>query len=130
MLIAGINGHICELCVEQAYEIVKEELGDHIKVEEGMFRLPDNFTPKEIKSYLDEYVIGQESAKKIMSVAVYNHYKRLNAPLDSEVEIEKSNVILTGNTGTGKTLIAKCIARLLNVPFAIVDAITCSKLTN
>lgn len=123
MLIAGINGHICEVCVEQAYEIVKEELGtkaDAIKGEH--FMLPENITPVQIKEYLDDYVIGQDNAKRVMAVAVYNHYKRLNTPKDADVEIEKSNVILTGNTGTGKTLLAKCIAKLLNVPFAIVDA--------
>ncbi len=122
MLIAGINGHICEMCVEQAYDIIKDELHDPQKPVDSRFLLPENFTPLSIKKYLDEYVIGQEEAKRVMSVAVYNHYKRLNAPHVNDVEIEKSNVLLTGNTGTGKTLIAKCIARLLNVPFAIVDA--------
>lgn len=123
MLIAGINGHICEVCVEQAYEIVKEELGTKADIIKGEhFMLPENITPVQIKEYLDDYVIGQDNAKRVMAVAVYNHYKRLNTPKDSDVEIEKSNVILTGNTGTGKTLLAKCIAKLLNVPFAIVDA--------
>lgn len=123
MLIAGINGHICEVCVEQAYEIVKEELGTKADIMKGEhFMLPENITPVQIKEYLDDYVIGQDNAKRVMAVAVYNHYKRLNTPKDSDVEIEKSNVILTGNTGTGKTLLAKCIAKLLNVPFAIVDA--------
>jgi len=123
MLIAGINGHICEICVEQAHEIVKEELGTQAgKIKGEHFMLPDNITPVQIKEYLDDYVIGQDNAKRVMAVAVYNHYKRLNTPKDSDVEIEKSNVILTGNTGTGKTLLAKCIAKLLNVPFAIVDA--------
>lgn len=122
MLIAGINGHICEMCVEQAYDIIKDELHDSEKPVDSRFILPENFTPLYIKKYLDDFVIGQEEAKRVMSVAVYNHYKRLNAPHVNDVEIEKSNVLLTGNTGTGKTLIAKCIARLLNVPFAIVDA--------
>ena len=124
MLIAGINGHICEVCVEQAYDIVKEELGDGSHKEDVFnYNLPDSITPLNIKEYLDKYVIGQDAAKKIMAVAVYNHYKRLNHKKDSDgVEIEKSNVVLVGNTGTGKTLIAKCIAKLLNVPFAIVDA--------
>lgn len=123
MLIAGINGHICEVCVEQAYEIVKEELTNQsATADKAKFSLPEGITPMKIKEYLDDYVIGQDSAKKVMSVAVYNHYKRLNATQNSDVEIEKSNVILTGNTGTGKTLIAKCIAKMLNVPFAIVDA--------
>ncbi len=123
MLIAGINGHICEVCVEQAYEIVKEELTNQMTTsDKTKVSLPEGITPVKIKEYLDEYVIGQEAAKKVMAVAVYNHYKRLNAPQSADIEIEKSNVILTGNTGTGKTLIAKCIAKLLNVPFAIVDA--------
>jgi len=123
MLVAGINGHICDVCAEQAHEIVSEELGNRIQMEgNAQFTLPEHITPVKIKEYLDEYVIGQDAAKRIMSVAVYNHYKRLNAPKGSDVEIEKSNVVLTGNTGTGKTLLAKCIAKLLNVPFAIVDA--------
>lgn len=122
MLIGGLNGHICENCVEQAYEIIHEELFDKEDAKDPNFKLPENFTPKGIKKFLDEYVIGQDDAKKVIAVAVYNHYKRLNAPTQSDVEIEKSNVVLAGNTGTGKTLVAKCIARLLNVPFAIVDA--------
>jgi ATP-dependent Clp protease ATP-binding subunit ClpX len=122
MLIAGIDGHICEMCVEQAYQIVQEELHHQNDRRTSGMQLPPDFSPRRLKAHLDEYIIGQESAKKVISVAVYNHYRRLNMPASQEVEIEKSNVILTGHTGTGKTLIAKTIARLLNVPFAIVDA--------
>lgn len=122
VLIAGLDGHICDLCVEQAYNIIQEEMQQEGRSALRGFKLPPQFSPKKLKEFLDEYVIGQETAKKIISVAVYNHYRRLNAPQNADVEIEKSNVILVGNTGTGKTLIAKTIARLLNVPFAIVDA--------
>jgi ATP-dependent Clp protease ATP-binding subunit ClpX len=125
ILIAGIDGHICEMCVEQATEIIKEELYDHQGKKQpggGDFFLPDNLTPKAIKSHLDEYIIGQDDAKKFLSVAVYNHYKRLTQAIDDDVEIEKSNVLFVGQTGTGKTLLAKTIAKFLNVPFAIVDA--------
>ncbi len=129
ILIAGIEGHICETCVEQAVEIVEEELyGNkrrkaHAPVPKTHnFSLPESVTPKEIKAYLDQYVIGQEEAKKTLAVAVYNHYKRLRQPLGDDVEIEKSNVLFVGETGTGKTLMAKTIANFLNVPFAIVDA--------
>lgn len=122
MLIAGIDGHICETCVEQAYEIINEELKTRPgKSAEGGYSLPSSITPQEIKSFLDQYIIGQDDAKKYISVAVYNHYKRLNSKTD-DVEIEKSNIILVGETGTGKTLLAKTIARFLDVPFAIVDA--------
>lgn len=131
ILIAGIDGHICETCAEQAMDIVEEELYGHRKRSKAApaakatdFVLPDSVTPKDIKEYLDEYVIGQEEAKKTLSVAVYNHYKRLRQQdLDEDdVEIEKSNVLFVGETGTGKTLMAKTIANFLNVPFAIVDA--------
>ncbi|MCH2230987.1 MAG: ATP-dependent Clp protease ATP-binding subunit ClpX [Crocinitomicaceae bacterium] len=119
MLIAGVSGHICESCVSQAYTIVKEEDVQDEKIEQVINVLK----PAEIKTKLDDYVIGQSDAKKVLSVAVYNHYKRLNQPpAKDEVEIEKSNVILVGRTGTGKTLLAKTIAKMLNVPFCIADA--------
>ncbi len=122
ILIAGIDGHICEVCVEQATDIVKEELFSNKEKEKNKFLLPSNLTPAKIKEYLDEYVIGQDEAKKFLSVAVYNHYKRIGVEAMDDVEIEKSNILFVGRTGTGKTLMAKSIARLLNVPFAIVDA--------
>ncbi|MBK8701098.1 MAG: ATP-dependent Clp protease ATP-binding subunit ClpX [Saprospiraceae bacterium] len=124
LLIAGIDGHICEMCVEQAYQIVNEEVSaDKGKLASpNQFSLPENFKPQEIKNYLDQYVIGQDDAKKCLSVAVYNHYKRLRQKTKDDVEIEKSNIIFIGETGTGKTLMAKTIARFLDVPFAIVDA--------
>jgi len=124
ILIAGQDGHICENCVEHAQEIISQELvSGNTPLEEapGNFRLTIK-KPIEIKRFLDEYVIGQDDAKKILAVAVYNHYKRLNQKIENDVEIEKSNMIMVGETGTGKTLLAKSIARLLNVPFAIVDA--------
>jgi len=124
ILIAGLEGHICESCVEQAHDIVQEELYGKKNAagsEHSEFRLPEFITPREIKEHLDKYVIGQEDAKKFLSVAVYNHYKRLGQTAD-EVEIEKSNILFVGPTGTGKTLLAKTIAKFLNVPFAIVDA--------
>ncbi len=125
ILIAGIEGHICEACVEQASEIIEEELyGRKRSDAKGgrHFALPDDITPRQIKEHLDQYVIGQDEAKKVLSVAVYNHYKRLRQTKHSDVEIEKSNILFVGQTGTGKTLLAKTIAKLLNVPFAIVDA--------
>ncbi len=122
LLIAGIDGHICEMCVEQAYHIVNEEVAEKGKLSPSQFSLPENFKPQEIKNYLDQYVIGQDEAKKCLSVAVYNHYKRLRQKSKDEVEIEKSNIIFIGETGTGKTLMAKTIAKFLDVPFAIVDA--------
>ncbi|MCR9172169.1 MAG: ATP-dependent Clp protease ATP-binding subunit ClpX [bacterium] len=121
MLIAGVTGHICESCVSQAHTIIKEEevSQTHTKSE----HVVNVMKPAEIKSKLDDYVIGQDDAKKVLSVAVYNHYKRLNqVDLGDEVEIEKSNVVLVGRTGTGKTLLAKTIAKMLNVPFCIADA--------
>ena len=121
LLIAGIDAHICDRCIEQAHGIVAEEathssnsdLSDELMLKK----------PRMIKEFLDEYIIGQDYSKKIMSVAVYNHYKRLlQIDTDDDVEIEKSNIIIVGDTGTGKTLMAKTIARMLNVPLAIVDA--------
>ncbi len=120
ILIAGIDGHICESCVAQAQQIVEEELNQPDSA--VGFTMPNALKPANIKEFLDQYVIGQDEAKKIISVAVYNHYKRLNQKKLDDVEIEKSNIIMVGETGTGKTLIAKTIARFLNVPFAIVDA--------
>lgn len=124
MLIAGIDGHICEACVEQAYDIISDEIKTNKKKpSKDNFRgLPANVTPAQIKAFLDQYVIGQTDAKKYLSVAVYNHYKRLMNNSLGDVEIEKSNIVLVGETGTGKTLLAKTIAKFLDVPFAIVDA--------
>ena len=124
LLITGVNGYICEDCAEQAYRIVQENLADRKpKKEQGKFQLKKVPKPKEIKAYLDDYVIGQDEAKRYLSVAVYNHYKRLQQPEDGDgVEIEKSNIIMVGSTGTGKTLLARTIAKMLDVPFTIVDA--------
>jgi len=122
ILIAGQEGHICENCVEHAQEIIVQELQKRHEIQTTQYRFNIR-KPLEIKQFLDEYVIGQTDAKKILSVAVYNHYKRITQKQQAdEVEIEKSNIIMVGETGTGKTLLAKTIARLLNVPFAIVDA--------
>lgn len=124
ILIAGQEGHICENCVEHAQEIIDQELNLRPDGTAGgsNFKLTVR-KPAEIKKFLDEYVIGQDDAKKVLSVAVYNHYKRINYKQQADdVEIDKSNIIMVGETGTGKTLLAKTIARLLNVPFAIVDA--------
>ena len=124
LLITGVNGYICENCAEQAYRIVQENLTDTPQ-SQGKSRFKTKAVPKpvEIKNYLDQYVIGQDQAKRFLSVAVYNHYKRLQQPEDKDgVEIEKSNIIMVGSTGTGKTLLARTIAKLLDVPFTIVDA--------
>ncbi len=124
ILIAGQDGHICENCVEHAQEIIEQELTSKQEGPGSASNFKLNVRrPAEIKKFLDEYVIGQDEAKKVLSVAVYNHYKRVNNKQQpDDVEIEKSNIIMVGETGTGKTLLAKTIARLLNVPFAIVDA--------
>ena len=125
LLITGLNGFICEECAQQAYNIVKESGLYESSAQSSQFdvSLTEVPKPKQIKEYLDQYVIGQEQAKRYLSVAVYNHYKRLLQPHDSnEVEIEKSNIIMVGSTGTGKTLLARTIAKLLKVPFTIVDA--------
>jgi ATP-dependent Clp protease ATP-binding subunit ClpX len=124
ILIAGQEGHICENCVEHAREIIEQELVIRDEKTASSFKLTVK-KPVEIKKFLDEYVIGQDEAKKVLAVAVYNHYKRLQqkaADSNNDVEIEKSNIIMVGETGTGKTLLAKSIARMLNVPFTIVDA--------
>lgn len=126
LLLTGIDGHICNDCTQRAKEMVDIAIPTHTSSEhiaEEFGALP---TPKEIKTYLDEYIIGQEAAKKYLSVAVYNHYKRIlnknKASDDDQVEIEKSNIVMVGSTGTGKTLLARTIAKLLKVPFTIVDA--------
>jgi len=120
ILIAGLEGHICDHCVEQAHGIMAEELGSKSKFKVEEVNL---LKPREIKDFLDQYVIGQDDAKKTLSVAVYNHYKRLSQKDENDdVEVEKSNIILVGETGTGKTLLARSIAKMLKVPFTIVDA--------
>lgn len=122
ILIAGQDGHICENCVEHAREIIEQELLTRSETTGTGFKLTVK-KPIEIKRFLDEYVIGQDDAKKVLAVAVYNHYKRLQQkPVEGDIDIEKSNIVMVGETGTGKTLLAKTIAKLLNVPFAIVDA--------
>ena len=123
LLITGLNGFICEDCAQQAYHIVEENMPHTKKTEDRKFKLKKVPKPMEIKAYLDDYVIGQDEAKRYLAVSVYNHYKRLQQPVsDDGVEIEKSNIIMVGSTGTGKTLLARTIAKLLDVPFTIVDA--------
>ncbi len=124
LLITGIDGYICENCAMQAYEIVQTSgvmtKDSPFNTKLDLAKLPK---PRQIKEYLDQYVIGQDEAKRYLAVSVYNHYKRLNQPADNDgVEIEKSNIIMVGSTGTGKTLLARTIAKMLNVPFTIVDA--------
>ncbi|RKD14382.1 ATP-dependent protease ATP-binding subunit ClpX [Pelobium manganitolerans] len=121
MLIAGLDAHICDKCVQQANEILGEEL--NLKKGKNVNSVLTLLKPLEIKNHLDQYVIGQDEAKKVLAVAVYNHYKRLNQKIaKDEIEIEKSNIMMVGETGTGKTLLAKTIAKILNVPFCICDA--------
>jgi ATP-dependent Clp protease ATP-binding subunit ClpX len=126
ILFTGMKGNICDQCIENAHYLLQEALGDTQKGKEKDMKLSLQqhkiYKPKEIMAFLDQYVIGQNDAKKILSVAIYNHYKRLTMPSMDDVEIEKSNIIMVGETGTGKTLLAKTIARFLQVPFAIVDA--------
>jgi len=121
LLIAGIDAHICDSCVIQAQTILHEEMATR---SEAKFKNVDLKKPHEIKAYLDQYVIGQEASKRVLAVAVYNHYKRITQPKEKEeeVEIEKSNIVIVGETGTGKTLLARTIARMLQVPFCIADA--------
>lgn len=124
ILFTGLKGNICDQCIENAHVLLAEATGESLKKEEPKPELQKskNYKPREIKAFLDQYVIGQNDAKKVLSVAIYNHYKRLSMPTQDDVEIEKSNIMMVGETGTGKTLLAKTIARLLQVPFAIVDA--------
>ena len=120
ILIAGTSAHICDACIEQAHGIVKEDIISKTTLSKD-FKL---LKPKQIKAHLDDFVIGQDNAKKVISVAVYNHYKRILQPdtTEDDIEIEKSNIIMVGRTGTGKTLLARSIAKLLKVPFCIADA--------
>src|SRR5699024_8699071 len=124
-LIAGVSGYICNECVETCHDLLMEEANKHQKEQEQEKPLEKLPTPHQIRAHLDDYVIGQDQAKKILSVAVYNHYKRLrNNETDLDVELGKSNILLIGPTGSGKTLLAQTLARQINVPFAIADATT------
>lgn len=127
MMVSGAKANICDECIESALNIMKQETGfeflnERVETKNKLKATPFNYKPADIKNHLDTYVIGQEDAKKVLSVAIYNHYKRLGQKVKDDVEIEKSNIIMVGETGTGKTLLAKTIAKLLNVPFAIADA--------
>lgn len=124
ILFTGMKGNICDQCIENAHYLLQETTGDKKEVKNDKYDVHKHkmHKPREIKAFLDQYVIGQDDAKKVLSVSIYNHYKRLMFPPEDDVEIEKSNIIMVGETGTGKTLLAKTIARLLQVPFAIVDA--------
>jgi ATP-dependent Clp protease ATP-binding subunit ClpX len=126
ILFTGIKGNICDQCIENAHSLLAEatgaEKGKKEEARPAALQQNKNYKPREIMAFLDQYVIGQNDAKKVLSVAIYNHYKRLTMPYQDDVEIEKSNIMMVGETGTGKTLLAKTIARLLQVPFAIVDA--------
>ena len=127
ILFTGMDGSICDACIENAYMVLKQTLGEEEESKPAVRKHEDLskhqlYKPKEIKSFLDQYVIGQDEAKKIMAVAVYNHYKRLMNPSQDDVEIEKSNIIMVGETGTGKTLLAKSLAKLMQLPFVVVDA--------
>ena len=125
LLISGLTGYICDKCVKQAHDILLSSgmMDGKKSGKDGKFKLKKVPKPHEIKAYLDQYVIGQDEAKRFLAVSVYNHYKRLQQPEDKDgVEIEKSNIIMVGSTGTGKTLLARTIAKLLDVPFTIVDA--------
>ena len=124
-LIAGPNGaYICDECVDICSEIIEEELEDSDENEVDAKQEINLIKPEEMKAFLDQYVIGQDAAKKVLSVAVYNHYKRITADIDDSVELQKSNILMLGPTGSGKTLLAQTLARVLNVPFAIADATT------
>ncbi|MFN3529196.1 MAG: ATP-dependent Clp protease ATP-binding subunit ClpX [Bacteroidia bacterium] len=123
ILVAGLEAHICDSCIVQANDIMHEQMAEGKgAMGSGNYRKYTNLKPQLIKNHLDEYVIGQDEAKRTMAVAVYNHYKRINQQSNDDIEIEKSNIIMVGETGTGKTLLARTIARMLNVPFCIADA--------
>ncbi len=123
ILLSGIDGHICDTCLQQGYEVIKDEMGAVVKAHKPTSQQFELVKPKDLKAYLDEYVIGQEEAKRHLSVAVYNHYKRLmQTPAADDVKIEKSNILMVGETGTGKTYLARTLAQKLQVPFCIADA--------